>query len=352
MTKRAKAGRTAKPAKKSARPASGRNAIAASIDALPEGRYLLAVSGGRDSMVLMNAFAAARPAQVAVVASFDHGTGPAATRAADHTRREGERRGLTVVTGSRTGRVMSDGADAAKVQAGEEEWRRARWEFLNAQARELGATIVTGHTLDDQVETIFMRIFRHAGARGIAAMFAPSPIVRPFIRVPRDDVADYAKSKGIKFLEDPTNASMRFLRNRIRHELLPAAERVQPGISAELIRIAERAAEWREIVADCVDILGAVDVAIKPGQGDEGTLSVAIPAPALIGMQRELLGVIWPELVARAGGSLDWRGLARLNGEAGMLKAGSEIPIAGGLSVMRTPTSFVVRNQGVDGPLY
>lgn len=361
MTKSAKAGRKpkAKPkSKTTAKPlVRGRaavvDAVVHAVAALPAGRYVLAVSGGRDSMVLLDAFAAARAGEIAAVATFDHGTGPAAKRAAEHVRREAERRGLAVIMGTRAARVTNaESNDAAKGQPGEDEWRRARWEFLNIHAREHGAIVVTAHTLDDQVETVCMRIMRQAGARGIAAMFAPSPVARPLIRVSRDDVADYARAKGIRFVDDPSNASTRFLRNRIRAELIPALERVRPGISDELIAIAERAAEWRMIVADLVDELGATNVEIKPGSGDEGTLSVAIPAPALIGMQREALGVVWPELVARAGGTLDWRGLARLNGESGILKPGSEIPVSGGLSIGRTPTSFVVRNRGVTEPLY
>jgi len=325
--------------------------VVGAVRALPPGRYLLAVSGGRDSMVLLDAFTTGRTGDIVTVATFDHGTGPAATRAAEFVRREADRLALPVTVGTRPRRATPDG-DAAKIQASEEEWRRARWEFLFARAREMGATIVTAHTLDDQVETVCMRIFRQAGARGIAAMFAPSPVARPLIRVRRTAVAEYARAKHVRFVDDPSNASMRFLRNRIRAELLPALERVRPGFGAELTEIAERAAEWRMIVAELVDELGATTIEAKPGSDDEGSLSVAIPAPALIGMPREALGVVWPELVARAGGTLDWRGLARLNGEAGILKPGSEIPVSGGLTVGRTPTSFVVRNQGVAEPLY
>ena len=69
----------------------------------PDQRYLVGVSGGRDSMVLLDAFASVRPGDIAAVASFDHGTGPAAVKAITHVERESERRGLPVITGKRSG---------------------------------------------------------------------------------------------------------------------------------------------------------------------------------------------------------------------------------------------------------
>ena len=72
------------------------------VAALPPGRYLLAVSGGRDSMVLLDAFAAVRT-DIAAVVTFDHGTGPHAVKAVAHVERETQRRGLTAIAGKRRG---------------------------------------------------------------------------------------------------------------------------------------------------------------------------------------------------------------------------------------------------------
>ena len=133
-------------------------------------RLVLAVSGGRDSMVLLHACARVAPRSVQVVATFDHGTGPAASRAATLVAQEGARLGFPVVLGH-----------AATVGASESEWRDARHAFLGDVARRVGGDVTTAHTRDDQLETVVMRILRDSGARGIAGLYATSATVRPLL---------------------------------------------------------------------------------------------------------------------------------------------------------------------------
>lgn len=312
------------------------------VRALPPGRYLLAVSGGRDSMVLLDAFAAARTDAVGV-ATFDHGTGPAATAAADHVVHSAMQRELAVMLGHGSGAT------------GEAEWRRDRWEFLRGWAEELGATIVTAHTEDDQIETVIMRVLRDSGARGLAAMYAPSPIVRPLLGVCRADVAAHAALRGVKWIEDPSNARLTHLRNRVRLELLPAIERAQPGFSRELLAIARRAADWRAALSALVDALGATTLgtgASTAGASAADASTVIVPADALAGMGTAGLAAVWQELIGRAGGALGWRGTERLAAQSPKVKPGAEIPLAGGIVVRRTATTFIVRNPGPNPPLY
>src|SRR5438067_9394039 len=110
------------------------------------GRHLvLAVSGGRDSMALLHAFARVAPTSVAVVATFDHATGPEATKAAALVARVATGLGFPVVIGR-----------AAAKGSSEAEWRDARREFLAHVAARTGSMITTAHTRDDQVETVLM----------------------------------------------------------------------------------------------------------------------------------------------------------------------------------------------------
>jgi len=309
--------------------------VCVAIAALPPGRYLLAVSGGRDSMLLLDAWSRWR-ADGAVVATFDHGTSSASRRAAAFVQRAAERRGFSVVTGAARG---LRGADEAA-------WRAARHEFLSGWARKLGARACTAHTRDDQAETVLMRVLRGAGARGLAGMYAASGIARPFLDVDRADVALAAAALGLRFVDDPTNADRRHLRNRVRLDLLPALEGARPGFTNDLLALARRAATWRAGLDRVVDSLCATVLS------DSGDASLVVPAASLSGFPPTSLAVLWPALAERAGVTLDRRGLERLCTFTVRSAAPSRVPLSGGAEVRRTGSTFVVRNRGPRSPLY
>src|SRR3954468_3091757 len=174
---------------------------------------ILAVSGGLDSMVLLAA-ASRLPRRArgrVTVATFDHGTGRAAGAAAALVARTAAAGGFDCVAGR-----------AVTVGTREEEWRRGRWEFLRDVATLRAASVVTAHTLDDQVETVFMRILRDAGPRGLAGLYADSEIVRPFLNITRQTLAAYALERDVRFVQDPSNFDRKHLRNRVRLDILPS----------------------------------------------------------------------------------------------------------------------------------
>lgn len=295
-----------------------------SLAALPSGRWLLAVSGGRDSMALLDAFVTARGGEIAGVASFDHGTGRAATEAVALVERQALARQLPVMTG----RLDSASGDEAT-------WREARWRFLRGWAAELRATIVTAHSRDDQVETVLLRLLRGAGARGLAAMRSADPtIARPFLGLTRTQIATYADARGLAWVDDPSNASLAFARNRVRHEILPALERRAPGFGAWCWNLSGRAAALRAELAAWVDReLAPTDVA----QG-----SVAVRATPLVALSTEEGALVWPEVAARAGLAMDRRGIARLAAWAPSAQPGGQAQLSGG-EVRRTGSTFVMR---------
>ena len=304
-------------------------AIHRSLAALPKGRWLLAVSGGRDSMVLLDAMASARGHEIAGVATFNHGTGAVATRAARLVERTAMGLELPVVSGA----MPRLAKDAAPTEAS---WRAARWHFLNGWAEEMRATVVTAHTRDDQVETVVLRLLRGAGPRGLAGMLAePSRVVRPLIEVPREQVGDYAVARKVRFVEDPSNRSMAHQRNRVRHELLPALERAQPGFGAWCWSLSLRAAQWRR------ELSGFVDASIRPTVVDG---ALVVPLAAVRDLTVDGWGTLWPELAARMGVTMDWRGIARASEWAPTAKPGSQIPLSGGALIARTAKTFVLRN--------
>ncbi len=293
---------------------------------------VLAVSGGRDSMVLLHAAMRFARRRVSAVATFDHGSGAHATRAVALVQRVAGEYGLTFVAGR-----------AAQPEAGprgEAAWRAERWAFLRDAARIVpNGVVATAHTEDDQLETVFIRALRSAGPRGLAGLYAASPVVRPFVEVAAREVAEYAALHRVEFVDDPSNTSRRHLRNRVRHELLPAIARQRPGFRAELLALARRAAAWRAEVERLVDGLATADAS--------GT-ELSVPQPVLGSLGEAELAVVWPAIAARAGVTLDRRGTHRLAGFTRTSISGDTMPLSGGAHVRRARGRFVLRRGNAD----
>ena len=292
--------------------------------ALPEdGVAVLAVSGGLDSMVLLDVAASMHEAGWSgdvIVATFDHASGPHSRRALRHVAERALARGLTVVS-----------ARAPRGLRTESDWRAARWNFLRGVAANVNGVVLTAHTRDDQVETVLMRVLRGSGARGLAGLFAENEVRRPFVDVSRAELQVYATARRLKWLEDPTNRSRRFLRNRVRLDHLPAIRRVSPGIDEELLRIARSAADWRRDLAALVDT--TVPYRLSSDVANRGSLDVAVET--LAGYSREALGTLWPELAARAGVTLDRRGTRRAAEFTFAGRTGQRIQLSGGWQLVR-----------------
>ena len=278
-------------------------------------RVVLAVSGGLDSMVLLDAvgLSLSAPKSSVLVATFDHRTGPHALRAAKMVERKAGQLGFRCVIGT-----------AATLGKKESEWRDERWRFLRSVATNFKAPVFTAHTLDDQIETVFMRILRDAGPRGLAGLYAESDIVRPFLELRRADLENYATSRHVHYVEDPTNTSRAYLRNRVRHDLLPALTRARPGFPASLLSIARLAATWREEMDDTlsqVDLTVETDGSVRVARGD------------LRGYDAESLRTLWPAIAAKAGVIMDRRGTHRLAEFTMKGQTGGSIQLSGGIEV-------------------
>ena len=284
---------------------------------------LLAVSGGIDSMVLLDAAARVAIDRIAGVATFDHRSGEHGRAATVLVRREGAARGLRVVVGR-----------SAAPLRGEAAWRAARWAFLRRTAADLGADVVTGHTSDDQLETVCMRVLRDSGARGLAGLLATSPVARPFLGLRRTEIARYAADRGVRYLEDPTNASRAYLRNRLRLDLLPAIGRLQRGFPDEMLALSRDAARLR---AD-VDALAA-------SLAERASGGVGVDRATLIGMTGDALRLLVPALAARAGIILDRRGTTRLSAFILEGRTGGRVQLSGGGEAILTRGALVIRRE-------
>jgi tRNA(Ile)-lysidine synthase len=221
--------------------------------------FVAAVSGGADSLCLLGALLALRDqgsASVApgalVVAHLDHGLrGEAGAADVAWVRSFCEGLGLRCIVERADVRAVA----SAERRSIEDAARCVRYTFLRRVAADVGAErICTGHTLDDQAETVALHWLRGAGLEGLAGM-APleDDVARPLLTVSRADTEAYCAARGWQPRHDETNADPRFLRNRVRRELLPTLESYNPQIRRTLARNADLIRADEAYLEDQVD---------------------------------------------------------------------------------------------------
>ena len=169
-------------------------------------KYLIAVSGGVDSVVLLDMLA--KKHENILVAHFDHGIRKDSKEDAIFVRQLAVKYGVKFFT-----KREELGANAS-----EEKARRARYKFLRELSEKQNATIVTAHHLDDVVETIIINMVRGTGWRGLAVLNAED-ICRPLINFKKQEIINYAKQNNLKWREDSTNSLNVYMRNIVRHKI-------------------------------------------------------------------------------------------------------------------------------------
>jgi tRNA(Ile)-lysidine synthase len=239
-----------------------------------DGGIVVAVSGGPDSVALLRALLAARPPRsgnTMVVAHLNHRLRGAESEADAAFVRELHDQ---LARGHPALALRCEALDVAESARAEHAnleavARRVRYDWLADRARETGAQwIATGHTADDQAETVLHRLLRGTGLqglRGIAARRTLSSgleVVRPMLSVTRAEVMEYLENEQQAYRVDSTNADLRFTRNRIRHQLLPhLARRYNPEIVTALCRLAAQADEaYRRVGALAHSLLAETEL--------------------------------------------------------------------------------------------
>ncbi len=201
-------------------------------------RILVAVSGGPDSMALLHVLATLRAklGHEVVAHGVDHGLRAEASRELDVA--EDFARSLDVPFARTQVLVVSGGNLQARARA-------ARYEALrSAAAASSAAVIATAHHRDDRAETVLLRLLRGSGPRGLAVLPPRAgDLVRPLLRASRAAIDAHVARHAIPFSTDPSNRDPRFLRVRVRHELLPLLRALSPGIDEHLCALADQLAE-------------------------------------------------------------------------------------------------------------
>jgi tRNA(Ile)-lysidine synthase len=226
---------------------------------IPDGvPIVLAVSGGPDSTALMHGAAHLAPGRgwQLTVAHLDHALRP--TSADEATAVGVAAGGLGLAFESRRGDVA--GLARAEHRSIEDAGRQARYQFLEELADQRGpdALIATAHTADDAAETILLRLVRGTGLRGLRGIPARrGRIVRPLLNERRATLRQALDAAGIAYHLDPSNETTAHARNRVRSELLPAMERLNPQAVPALVRFGRLAADDDALL----DALAAAELA-------------------------------------------------------------------------------------------
>ncbi len=174
------------------------------------GKYVVAISGGVDSMVLLRLLYGQEGLEL-IVAHFDHGIRPDSAQDRQLVQATAADLGLPFVYAN--GRLGEQASEAVA--------RKVRYDFLYATQQEYGAkAIVTAHHQDDVLETAIINMLRGTNRRGLSSLKSTDGIVRPLLDYPKQALLEYARAQGIVWHEDSTNRDERYVRNYIRRQLL------------------------------------------------------------------------------------------------------------------------------------
>src|SRR5262245_7883345 len=236
---------------------------------------LVAVSGGSDSVALLHLFARLREESPVPLgaAQLNH-----AVRGSESDQDE---RFVADLARRLIVPLHTTKLPAGSLDARDEGWeaaaRKARYQFLRETAGQIGASrVAMGHTKDDQAETVLMRLLRGSGRRGLGGVHpaVEGVFIRPLLGFSKDEMAATLRERGEAWREDASNRSLERLRNRVRHELLPALRR---DYNPDLVEVLARTAEVFREEDDYLSMVTA-EIARRLIRSEPQGLTLGIPA--------------------------------------------------------------------------
>ncbi len=218
------------------------NYLSAELDKKIKSKILIAFSSGPDSTVLLDVLSRIKENYnlEIICAYYNH-----RLRESDEIGRELEiaenncrKRGVELFTGSDDGSIQKE-IQALGIEGAA---RKYRYRFLDKVFNEENCDfIASGHNLDDQIETVVMRLFKGSGASGLKGIPGRNnEIIRPLIYVSKKDIMEYIKENSLTYSVDSTNNEELYLRNRIRKQLLPLSSEIFPGFEKSVITLSEK----------------------------------------------------------------------------------------------------------------
>jgi tRNA(Ile)-lysidine synthase len=319
--------------------------------ALPAGGsfpLVVGVSGGADSVCLLHVlWRLAEAWRLELhVAHVDHGLRPSAGGDREFVGALAARFGLPfhpVVLDPQALRADKQGLEAAA--------RVARYRFLAQVACEVsgsagsGPCVAVAHHADDQAETLLLRLVQGSGLRGLGGLRPVTVVpladggpavrlVRPLLGVRRTDILAYAERHALAFVEDETNADTRFVRNYLRHVVLPSLAALNPNISTTLARSAELLAA-EAVRAEAEDGQTLARLLVEPPTGARVVLDLvqwqALSLAARRGVLRQALAELAPDLGA-VGREVGYEHIEEIVRTASPLRSGGPHPLPAGLA--------------------
>jgi tRNA(Ile)-lysidine synthase len=281
---------------------------------LEKGRALVAVSGGPDSVALLDLLALTREVHGLnlVVAHVDHGIHPESRRVAEQVRALAASYGLPFET-----EQLKLGALAGETLA-----RARRYAWLEDVRLRVGAAVIfTAHHADDQVETVLMRVLSGSGPAGLAGM-APvrGKLVRPLLPFSHADLLRHVRERNLQVWLDPANSDPRHLRSWIRARLLPQLRERLPEVDASLQRVSRQAAGDRAAWDAVLGVLPGLDLRVE----NEG---ISVAAASLGDYDSALTQAVILALARRVGCRLGPSRIARVLGLLHSSLSGARVPL-------------------------
>ena len=306
---------------------------------------LVAVSGGPDSVFLLQALDHLKSKlklKKLVVCNLDHGIrGKESSEDSLFVKKIAEDSNLGFIH-----KKIDLSKKRSKDLSIEEIAREERYKFFNDAARAVKAGVVaTGHTLDDQAETILMRIIKGASLKGVIGISpvrgeSSLKIIRPLFELEKTEIGRYLDERGLGYRVDSTNAEPIYFRNVIRRDIIPYLEKYNPRIKRALFSLAEHLREDFEFINEAKSAIGHF------ARSAEGSLEIKLRDLAIQpkALQKEILR----DALDKIGGEvkhLNFRHWKEMEQFIKHKRKGNSIDLPGDIRVTRTASSLVFRSR-------